>query len=61
MLTRERERERERQRERERETERERERESKVEKLVLRYVRTKWIAPNKCWGIFLVHWYDQVR
>ena len=27
-----------------------------VEKLVLRYVSTKWMAPNKCCGIFYVHW-----
>ena len=32
-----------------------------VEKLVLRYVRTKWMSPNKCCGIFFVHWYDQVN
>ena len=25
-----------------------------VEKLVLRYVRTKWMAPNKCCGIFFL-------
>ena len=27
-----------------------------LEKLVLRYVSTKWMAPNKCCGIFYVHW-----
>ena len=32
-----------------------------VEKLVLRYIRTKWMAPNKSCGIFFVHWYDQVH
>ena len=28
-----------------------------VEKLVIRYVRTKWMTPNKCFGIFVVHWF----
>ena len=28
-----------------------------VEKSVIRYVRTKWMAPNKCFGIFVVHWF----
>ena len=32
-----------------------------VEKLVLSYIRTKWMAPNKCCGIFFVHWYGQVH
>ena len=32
-----------------------------VEKSVLRYVRTKWMAPNKLGGIFFVHWYGQVH
>ena len=32
-----------------------------VEKLVIRYVRTKWIAPNKCCGIFFVYWFGQVH
>ena len=32
-----------------------------VEKSVLRYTRTKWMAPNKCCGIFFVHWYGQVH
>ena len=32
-----------------------------VEKSVLRYMRTKWIAPNKLGGIFFVHWYGQVH
>ena len=36
-------------------------RERRVEKLVLRYVRTKWMAPNKCCGIFFVHWCGQVN
>ena len=31
-----------------------------VEKSVLRYVRTKWMAPNKC-GMFFVHWYGQIH
>ena len=25
----------------------------------IRYVRTKWVVPNKCCGIFFVHWFDQ--
>ena len=32
-----------------------------VEKTVIRYVRTKWIAPSKCYGIFFVHWFDQIH
>ena len=32
-----------------------------VEKSVLRCVRTKWMAPNKCCGIFCVQWYSQVH
>ena len=32
-----------------------------VEKSLIRYVRTKWMAPNKCCGIFFVHWFSQVR
>ena len=32
-----------------------------VEKSVIRYVRTKWIAPNKCCGILFVHWSGQVH
>ena len=32
-----------------------------VEKLVLRYVSTKWMAPNKCCRIFFEHWYAQVH
>ena len=32
-----------------------------LDKLVQRYVRTKWMAPNKCCGIFFVHWYGQVH
>ena len=30
-------------------------------KLVLRYVRTRWMTPNKCCGIFFVHSYGQVH
>ena len=33
----------------------------KVEKSVLRYVRIKWMAPNKFCGIFFVHWFGQVQ
>ena len=33
----------------------------RFEKLVLRYIRTKWLAPNKFCGIFFVHWYGQVH
>ena len=36
-------------------------RENGIEKSTLRYVRTKWIAPNKYCGIFFVHWYSQVH
>ena len=32
-----------------------------VEKPVIKYVRTKWMVPNKCCGIFFVHWFGQVR
>ena len=32
-----------------------------VEKLVIRYVRTKWIAPNKFCEIFFVCWFGQVH
>ena len=32
-----------------------------VEKPVIKYVRTKWIAPSKCCGIFFVHWSGQVH
>ena len=32
-----------------------------VKKSVLRYVRTKWMAPNKCCEIFFVHWSSQVH
>ena len=32
-----------------------------VENLVLRYVRTKWMAPNKFCGIFFLHWFGQVH
>ena len=27
-----------------------------VKKLVIRYVRITWMIPNKCLGIFFVHW-----
>ena len=33
----------------------------RIEKSVIRYVRTKWMTPNKCCGIFLVHWSGQVH
>ena len=32
-----------------------------VEKSVIKYVRTKWMAPNKYCGIFFVHWSGQVH
>ena len=32
-----------------------------VEKLIIRYVRTKWMAPEKYCGMFLVHWFGQVH
>ena len=32
-----------------------------VEKSVIRYVRTKWMAPDKCCGIFFVHCSGQVH
>ena len=32
-----------------------------VERSVMRYVRTKWMAPSKCCGIFFVHWFGQVH
>ena len=28
---------------------------------VIRYVRTKWAAANKCCGVFLTHWFGQVH
>ena len=28
---------------------------------VIRYVCTKWMAPNKCCGIVFVHWFGQVH
>ena len=28
--------------------------------VVIIYVRPKWMGPNKCCGIFFVHWFDQV-
>ena len=33
----------------------------RVEKAVVRYVRTKWMAPNKYCGMFFVQWYGQVH
>ena len=30
-----------------------------VEKSDIRYVRTKWMAPDKCCGTFFVHWSGQ--
>ena len=32
-----------------------------VKKLVIRYVRTKWMASNKCCGKFFVHWSGKVH
>ena len=32
-----------------------------VEQSVISYVRTKWMAPDKCCGIFCVHWFGQVH
>ena len=32
-----------------------------VKKSVIRYVRTKWMAPQTWCGIFFVHWFDQVH
>ena len=32
-----------------------------VEKLVIKYVRTIWMAPNKCCGIFFVYCSGQVH
>ena len=32
-----------------------------IEKSVIRYVRTKWMAPDKCCGIFFVHWSGQIH
>ena len=36
-------------------------REKGVEKSVIRYVHTEWMASNKCCGIFFVHWPSQVQ
>ena len=36
-------------------------RERGVKKSVIRYVRTKWMAPDKCCGILFVHWSGQVH
>ena len=32
----------------------------RIEKLIIRSTHTKWIAPNKCHGVFFVHWSGQV-
>ena len=32
----------------------------RIEKLVIRFARTKWMAPNKCHGIFVMHWSGQI-
>ena len=32
-----------------------------AEKLEIRYVQTKWMAPKKYCGIFFVHWFGQVH
>ena len=32
-----------------------------VEKSVIRYLRTKWIAPNKFCEIFFIHWFSQIH
>ena len=32
-----------------------------VEKSVIRYVRTKWMNPDKFRGIFFVHWFCEVQ
>ena len=31
------------------------------EKLIIRYVRTKWMALNKFCGTFFLHWFGQVH
>ena len=33
---------------------------SKIEKLVLKSACTKWMAPNKCHGIFFMRWSGEV-
>ena len=33
----------------------------RIEKSVIRYVSTKWMAPNKCCGIFFVQWSGQMH
>ena len=33
----------------------------KIGHKILRYTRTKWIAPNKFCEIFFVHWFGQVH
>ena len=32
----------------------------RIERSIIRSARTKWMAPNKCHGIILVHWSGQV-
>ena len=32
----------------------------RIEKSLIRPARTKWIAPNKCYGIFFMYWSGQV-
>ena len=32
-----------------------------VKKSVIRYVLTKWMAPDKCFGTLFVHWSNQVH
>ena len=32
-----------------------------VEEFVIRYVYTKWKAPNKFCGIFFVHWFGHIH
>ena len=36
-------------------------RERGVEKSIIGYVRTKWMAPNKFCEIFFLHWFGQVH
>ena len=32
-----------------------------IEKMIIRYVRTKWMAPDKCGGKFSEHYSGQVH
>ena len=32
-----------------------------VDKSVMRYIRTKWMASNKCYRIIFVQWFGQVH